>query len=307
MIPCFYCNTDMEITVRTPVSRFVLVHFHICKNAGTTVEWILRRQFAGGLATLHSSDASSTLDGYHLKEFLQQHSNVIAVSSHHLRYPKPDIPGMILFDCCFLRHPLDRLQSLYEHCRRACSDDWLSRLAQLEDSQGFMRTLVETAPHMVSNVQTLYLANGGAFTRPAAEWDFEKAVAVLCHMAFPGIVERFDESMVSAEYFLRPAFPKLRLEYVAQNVTRREDAAPGGAGKSQLISLWGRELYSQLTRLNDYDLKLWKRAADEIERRTLLIPRFSALLKEFRKRCMVVSSPPANKFEQQEAPAATLR
>jgi hypothetical protein len=296
----------MEITVRTPVSRFVLVHYHICKNAGTTVEWILRRQFAGDLATLHSSDESSTLDGDHLKEFLQHNSRISAVSSHHLRYPKPEIVGTILFDCCFLRHPLDRLQSVYEHYRRTGGDDWLSRLARLEDSQAFIRTLVETAPHVVSNVQTLYLSNAGAFTRPATEWDLEKAVAILSQMAFPGVVERFDESVVAAEYFLRPAFPKLRLEYIAQNVSRKADGALAGAAKNRLARLWGKELHSQLMRLNEYDLKLWKRAADEIERRTALIPRFPALFRQFRQRCTALGSLRSGNFEAQAAQAAAL-
>ena len=182
--------------------------------------------------------------------------NIKALSSHHLRYPMGQTPGTIFFDCCFLRHPLTRLQSLYEHYRRTGDEDWLSRLARHETSQGFLKTLVESAPHVVSNVQTLYLSTAGAFTRPAGSWDLERAIEILHKWHSPVLVEQFDESLVSAEYFLRPAFPELRLEYVAQNVSPAKDDGRSGAGGSRLIALWGDELHSQLVRLNEYDLKL---------------------------------------------------
>jgi hypothetical protein len=279
----------MEITLRTPALRFVLIHYHIFKNAGTTMEWILRREFPDAFATLHSSDAAAILGADHLRDLLLENPGVKAVSSHHLRYPIGELPGMVLFDCCFLRHPLKRLQSVYEHFRRTAEEDWLSRLARRESSQGFMKTLVETAPHLVSNVQTLYLSTGGAFTRPAGPWDLEGAFDILQRMAFPGLVERFDESLVAAEYFLRPAFPELRLEYVAQNVSPQESGR-SGAGPNRLIALWGNELHSQLIRLNEYDLKLVKRTADEITRRTAMVPNFPRVLEEFERRCAAMQS-----------------
>ena len=98
-------------------------------------------------------------------------------------------------------------------------------------------------------------------------------------MAFPGVVEQFDESLVSAEYFLGPAFPELRLEYIAQNVSPAKDYARSGAGRNRLITLWGDELHSQLIRLNEFDLKLYKRAADEITRRRSMIPGFPGFWK----------------------------
>lgn len=200
------------------------------------------------------------------------------------------LAGTIFFDCCFLRHPLTRLQSLYEHYRRTGDEDWLSRLARHETSQGFMKALVEGAPHVVSNVQTLYLSTAGAFTRPAGSWDLARAIEILHGMAFPGLVEQFDESLVSAEYFLRPAFPGLRLEYVAQNVSPAKDHGRSDAARSRLITLWGDELHSQLVRLNEYDLKLYRQVADEITRRRAMVPAFIRRLEEFQRRCQLLQS-----------------
>jgi hypothetical protein len=256
--------------------RYVVVHFHIFKNGGTTVETILEREFGASFATLHGPDTDATLAASDLTEFLRADPHVSAVSSHHLRYPKPDIPHMVLFDCCFLRHPLARLQSYYTHLSRT--------EAVRESAREFLENLMDAAPHQVSDVQVHLLANGGAFTRPASEHDLEKATQILRHMAIPGLLSMFDESLVAAEYFLRPAFPTIHLEYVAQNVTSaRPD--PAGDRLDYLIELWGTALYEKLVRVNQMDLELFRRGRAEITKRLDLVPRAQERLAEFRSRC----------------------
>ena len=270
--------------------RYVVVHYHIFKNGGTTIETILEREFGDGFATLHGPDADATLTGSDLAEFLQAYPNIAAVSSHHLRYPKPNIPHVVLFDCCFVRHPLARLHSYYTY---------LSRTEALRESaREFIERLMDAAPHQVSDVQVHQLANGGAFTRPARGTDLDKATQIVRHMAIPGLVSMFDESLVGAEYFLRPAFPTIRLEYVPQNVTKLTRALPGER-LDYLIDLWGAHLYEKLVRLNQMDMELFRRVRAEVTERLDLVPRAHQRLEEFRSRCAQLAeeqftSSPAN-------------
>lgn len=267
-----------EQTVRELAVRFVFVHYHIFKNGGTTIESILRREFGDGFAAIESPYAGSVLDAGGLTEFLQQHPEIAAVSSHQLRYPKSEAPGRVIFDCCFVRHPLDRLVSLYGHYQRADSSDALAVRAKRQTPREFLRQLIEESPNLVSNVQVVQLATSGAFTRPAGERDLERASLLLCEMAAPGVVELFDESLVSAEYFLKPAFPKLRMQYVLQNVgypVRCEES---------LAEFWGEDVHSDLLRLNQLDLELFERAQSEVLRRFRLVPRAEERLAEFRAR-----------------------
>jgi hypothetical protein len=111
---------------RLPVSatRFLILHYHIFKNGGSTITSILEREFRNGFATVHGPDDVSVVDQASLAHFVADHASIQAISSHHLRYPKPVLPDTIVFDCCFLRNPLDRLQSLYSYfqkhpCRRS--------------------------------------------------------------------------------------------------------------------------------------------------------------------------------------------
>lgn len=76
--------------------RYVIVHYHIFKNGGSTIESILEREFGSGFVSLHGPEAGSTLVDSDLAEFLLVEPGVMAISSHHLRYPKPSIPRSVL-------------------------------------------------------------------------------------------------------------------------------------------------------------------------------------------------------------------
>jgi len=273
----------MDYSVEAPLSRHVMVHFHMFKNGGSTIESILDREFGGRFATFHGSQATSALDGQDVAAFLAQHPNLAAVSSHHLRYPLPNIRGTVLFDCCFLRHPLDRLQSVYTFLRAKgpSTEDPTCLLARSAGPREFMTRLMEELPHMAGNAQTLLLANGGAFTRPMDETDLAHAKEVLRQMALPGLLTLFDESLAAAEHFLAPAFPNLRLHYVPQNVTR-----PNFERRmDELRALWGSDIYQELLRLNRLDLELCAYAETEIQRRFSLVPNAKKKMLDFRTRC----------------------
>ena len=277
----------IEHTLDVPATRFIFVHYHIFKNGGTTIESILRREFGAGFATVHGPDDESVLDGKSLTEFLRQHPGISAVSSHHLRYPKPVVPGWVIFDCCFLRHPLDRLVSLYNQFRRCDSSAPFCVRAKHETPREFMRHLVRDSPHMVSDVQVTQLANAGVFARPANERDLERATLAVHDMSVPGIVEMFDESLLAAEYFLKPAFPELRLHHFPENVSRPwrvNGPGPLPNLEQTLVDLWGAEVYADLLRLNQLDLELFRQTKIENQRRLSLIPNLEERLVEFQAR-----------------------
>jgi hypothetical protein len=264
--------------------RFVVVHYHVFKNGGSTIASVLQREFQRRFITLHGPADVSAIDAATLADFIANNPDISAVSSHHVRYPKPAIPGTVIFDCCFFRHPLERLQSCYAYFNKIDSSDPLSRMAHEESPATFLSQLVEHSPHLVSNVQVTLLSNAGVFTKPADEADLDIAKGILRQMAVPGLIARFDESLVAAEYFLQPAFPNLTLEYVPQNVSR-----PLGGTREErqerLWNAWGADLYETLVRLNQADLELFHIAEREIMRRFSLVPQAEQKLAEFRSRC----------------------
>ena len=89
--------------------RFLILHYHIFKNAGTTVENLLQKSFPLSFARFEGDGRDAQLSAAELLEFVREHPELQAISSHHLRYPRPSAPGFVFFDLLFLRDPIDRL------------------------------------------------------------------------------------------------------------------------------------------------------------------------------------------------------
>ncbi len=97
--------------------RFVILHYHIFKNAGTTIEEILIKTFPAGFAKLDTEDHDALLSNSVLLDLLNSNPGLQAISSHQLRYPVPQVKDFLFFDVCFLRDPLDRIRSMYDYFR----------------------------------------------------------------------------------------------------------------------------------------------------------------------------------------------
>lgn len=264
--------------------RFVILHYHIFKNAGTAIENLLRSNFGPHFAQFEGDGLDCQLSGPGLVAGLKQHPEIRAISSHQLRYPKPKAPGFVFFDLCFLRDPIDRIYSIYTFFRKhPAQSDSLSVLAHETTLGGFVGHLVECSPHLVNDVQVTMLATDGAYLRPPSEGDLARATETLLGMSFPGVADCFYESMVAGQYFWRPVFPEFDNAALPANVSRD----PGSTLESRLRAMrsaCGRTLYEELERLNSLDRELVRRARMEVARRFRLTPDHERRLAELRAR-----------------------
>lgn len=272
-----------------PDLRYVVVHYHIMKNAGSTIISILEREFGDGFYDIHRSAASDVIGPDDLAEFIAEHPDARAITSHHIRYPLPEVPSVVVFDCCFVRDPLDRLESLYTFLRKTNDPSVLGQLADTAGVAEFLSQLLQEHSHQVCNPQTNLLANGGRFVRPPDATDLQRAVGAIQKCALPGLVDRFDESLTAAEYFWKPAFPALRLHHQPHNVSR-STSMPLSERHRRLRAQCGAALFRQLRQANELDERLYTAARRELERRIGLVPSFPSRLEEFRKRCSTAES-----------------
>jgi len=269
-------------------NRFVLLHYHIFKNAGSTIDYALERTFGNQFITLHGPQPDSLLSATDVTAFLAEHPEVAAVSSHHLKYPKPEAPGFVFFDLCFLRDPLQRLRSVYQYLRRVEAVDELHLHARAMSLSEFLWLLVRDHPQVVNDVQVNMLVNGGAYTRPPSRTDLKQALQFLRNVSVAGVVDLFDQSLVAAEYFLRPAFPNLQFQYVKQNVTPTDGDT--SVFPEPFEEQLGPELYGHLQRLNELDNELLAFAKQEVQRRFALVPDREERLADFVNRCAVLQA-----------------
>jgi ribosomal protein S18 acetylase RimI-like enzyme len=264
--------------------RFVILHYHIFKNAGTAIQNLLKSNFGARFSEFEGDSADCQLSGNSLVAWLERNPEVQAVSSHQLRYPKPEAPGFVFFDFCFLRDPIDRIYSIYTFFRQhPPQSDPLSALAHETTLGRFVAQLVEGYPHLVNDVQVTMLATDGAYRRPPGARDLARATQTLLGMSFPGVADCFYESMVAGQYFWKPVFPDFENDAKPANVSR----APGSTLKSRLKAIrsaCGNTLYEELERLNALDRELVRRARVEVARRFRLTPDHVRRLAELRSR-----------------------
>jgi hypothetical protein len=274
LILVFHPQFMIEHVVDTRV-RHVILHYHIFKNAGTTIDAVLENNFGAGFAHLHGRRHDSAVTNTDLVDFLLAYPEIRAVSSHHLRLPKPESDAFVFFDTVILRHPLDRLRSIYDFYRRAEDNgDPLAAQARQLDLARFMELLLARYPHLVNNSQVNCLARGGRYTRPPSRADLEKAHRIIMDAAIPGTTEMLDDSLKVAEYYLFPAFGSLKLEYSPQNVSP-DRAENLDVRLQRMEQACGSEIYHKVLEMNALDLELLELASIEIRGRRDRIPQVS--------------------------------
>ena len=252
--------------------RFVLLHYHFLKNAGTTVEQILDRNFGERFARLDTPERSGHFTNAALVEFLEQHPEVVAVSSHQIRHPLPEARGYLFFDLCFLRDPIDRIRSMYDYFReKPAVGDPLSDLASRCGLGEFVTCLVERFREEVTNVQVALLAHGGVDEQPLDQRDFAVALERVLDTAFLGVVDRFEQSLIAGRHFLDPVFPALDCRYIPVNVSAGMEGSVA-ARRRKLREACGRSVYRELVQLNALDCELVRRARAEVRRRLAQVP-----------------------------------
>jgi len=99
------------------MDRIVIAHAHIFKNAGTTIDWILQRNF-GKKFLDDRNDQLIRSDTEYVAKLLSKNKKLKAFSSHSLPLPVNQIEGIDLQVMCMLRHPLLRVRSVYDFERK---------------------------------------------------------------------------------------------------------------------------------------------------------------------------------------------
>lgn len=261
----------------------VLVHYHIFKNAGSTIDFALQQSFGENFAFPHGNNFNAVLSNTQLLDFLASNPHIRAISSHHLRLPKPEAGDFAFHEIVILRHPIDRLLSTFEFYRRSSSfDDPLQAAAKDRDFGEFIHFLIAHFPHLVNNVQVNYLACAG--NKIPREPDLKRAIRDLPQLSVVGTVELLDITLVAAEFSFLPVFGRLDLSYVPQNAN--PDRLPDLDSRLQRVrQLCGTELYERLLKLNKLDHELLNVAGREARTRFAALPHREEELANFIGRC----------------------
>ena len=95
--------------------RDVIFHYHIFKNAGTSIDASLSGSFGSGWLSFDPDPVWTNVTTGQSLEVIDANPDLRALSSHQLRWPEPSGAELRVYPVVLLRHPIDRIHSIYTY------------------------------------------------------------------------------------------------------------------------------------------------------------------------------------------------
>jgi hypothetical protein len=236
----------------------LIVHYHIFKNAGTSIDRLLAECFGDAWTAFEGVHGHDIIGAGRLRAFLAARGGIRAVSSHLARPPLPTSRSVPIV---MLRHPIDRARSAYQFVRRVPT-----AFGHDEALLGFPNyvswMLDEPGSDIVAlNYQTIHLSEASFRSRHildacAVRADIGEAQTFLRSCPAFGLVRDFTAACRLIEARYRPMFPELRLRPVHENAS--PDGAANEAESVQATrEALGDRLFGRLVAANELDLELY--------------------------------------------------
>lgn len=239
--------------------RVIIVHVHMFKNAGSTFDWSLKKNFGKDFID-HRDDDKMRTGAKYLSPYLKDNSHIKAISSHHIRLPLPEDQHWLCLPVFILRHPIDRIGSVYAFHKKQKSDTIGALKAKEMHFSEYVRWFMDASrPATLRDFQARYCSGKIGTIKNLTENDYNDALQSLQNTPLVGIVECYAESMVLFEQNLKDYFPSIDLSYKKQNVGKRQ----GVSFETRIENLkkeLGEDLINQVIENNKYDFMLYDEA-----------------------------------------------
>jgi hypothetical protein len=247
-------------------NKYRIGHFHIFKNAGTSIDRALKKNFGDRWATFEGVHAHDIKTNEELLEYFSQHPNIQAASSHLCR---PPLNSPMVLPIVFLRDPLERAKSVYEFTK--LDDSQPFRESTTSSFSDYLKWALSNAPGgvVIRNYQVIHLSSAsfcekGILHSIATDINFREAIQIIDSWEVIGVVDQYLQSIKLIETVYRKYFPELRLTYEHENVTNT------GCTRKQLENEIGNELYEEFFKQNQLDYKLYDHARRRLDQLSAL-------------------------------------
>lgn len=271
-------------------ARTVIIHNHLFKNAGSTIDWALHRNFSKGFID-HRDDQEMLRGAEYLGKFLLQYPDIRALSTHHLALPLPDLDNVNLLMITMFRHPIERVRSVYNFERKQTRSSTPGAVhARKYDLKQYVEwRMLPDSGVTIRNFHTVKCLpkNEYKLSTGVTEDNFLLATQTLRETKMIGLVECFDESIVCFEEYLKQFFPDIDLAYKMQNVCQEKKSSREERIGALRLEL-GEDTFKKLLDNNSWDLKLYDMASRKLADRIRKVPNFTQKLEDFQGRCQEV-------------------
>lgn len=234
-------------------SRNVILHFHLFKNAGTSLDALLKENFPTQWLT-KEFESNKALNHLQLVDWIKQNPEAVCFSSHTAKLPPPKIEGVNIFPLIFMRHPIDRIASVYLFEKKQGGDGKWPTIARNTSFKGYLEErLIHSADRQCIN---FHVERFASMVPNNVGSEFERAKLALETLPFVGIVEDYEGSVQRMTQWLKPHFPNFKANVHRLNTTR--DSELSLENKLEAIrEEVGDDMYQMLEIKNSADLDLY--------------------------------------------------
>lgn len=199
--------------------RHIILHNHLFKNAGTSVDHILQQNFKGRWVTREFPDPrpDNTPD---ISGWINGNPDAIAFSSHTIQTVLPTLPDVRIIPIIMLRDPVDRIASAYRFERTQKADTRGAQLARQNGFAGYVHARLETkGDRQCRNFQTHRLAALSSDSMADELTRAQAAAALIARTGVLGLVSEFDAAMARLSVLIKPHFPEFDWQPVIANAS----------------------------------------------------------------------------------------
>ncbi len=244
--------------------RHIIIHYHIFKNAGSSIDKALKNSFREKWSNWDSEAKSGKITPNELRDYIIDNPQLLAISSHSAIPPLPKLDGLTCHPIVFIRNPILRAYSAYQF-------EWGKQERRTTPRNDFSTYVIDKLKHprrnAIEDFQVIHLANRGPDgRRPSQSLSddqlFENAKIFLDNCPFYGLVERFNESMVRAHMYFKARFPEFIGSIHKENVTSKKSWSNIQDETESILEKLPKDIRSSLVERNQLDLKLYNYATE---------------------------------------------
>ena len=240
-----------------------IFHFHFYKNAGSSVDAILKSVFNNKWEQreFEGSDHWPLINTW-----LEFSKDIICYSSHTANLDIINNQKFELFPIIFARHPIDRIASMYRYEKIQRGNEWEYKLARTSS----MRQYIQARLDRINDVQCRNfhcnrLAELYRSSNKLERSDLTLAQNTIKILPFIGIVERFQSSLDVLRYQLeRITSLRAHLGETQENATFNL-STPLDIRLEQIKHEIGSELFEELIKINQDDLLIYELIARKLD------------------------------------------
>ena len=247
-------------------ARGKLIHYHVFKNSGSSVDFLLNRYFGQKHVCVEGETTHDVLSSKRLDAHLREIEHYEAVSTH-LGRPGPELSHHI--PIAFLRDPIDRARSVYRFIRQDPVQP-----GHVEFANASFRDFVETilasdkGGAVIRNYQTIHFSDASFRCADigdarATERDLRQSLALLSSWLVVGITRQFALSLRRFNSVYGALYPGLFVGAPRVNVTRERYVSDRHEWAEARLEL-GPALFNRLLEANALDLTLYQWAVNRL-------------------------------------------